>query len=85
MTTPGSVVSRRLAAPLKGWALGVGLVEIVGERMIFGSVYEKEVVVAATGHCGWLPAYEVKEYEDEGKVLAFVPRPRTPEQTALPV
>lgn len=73
MTASHAVISRSYAVPVAGWAPKIGLITITGERELFGHVYQKEVIVLATGMRGVADARDVLEVEGDN-ILPFPPR-----------
>ncbi len=70
-----AVISRRYEAPIPGWAPNIGLVTITGERELFGHVFQREIIVLATGRRGVADARVVIEYEGQN-ILPFIPAAR---------
>lgn len=76
----GIVYSRAYDCPVRGWVPEIGPVNVVGERELFGHVFQKEVVVIATGVRRSIDVHLVFEGDN---ISHFVTKDRTVSQLTL--
>lgn len=82
MSAAAGIVSRTYPTPIPAWAEGIGLVNVVGERILFGHIAQKEVIILATGVRGVIDPRALHEYEGEN-IVGFRPPPPKGEQFSL--